>query len=85
MEKSGEKVDGFDLFIDTQVPLGGGLSSSASLSVAVITICEAINKKSISTGEKALGAQWAENTFADSPCGIMDQWISAHGKLGYTG
>ena len=41
MEKSGEKVDGFDLFIDTQVPLGGGLSSSASLGVAVITICEA--------------------------------------------
>jgi len=81
-EKSGRSLAGFDLFIDTQVPLGGGLSSSASLAVAVITVCEALTGCSIAVGDKALGAQWAENTFANSPCGIMDQWISAHGKAG---
>ena len=63
-EKSGRSLVGFDLFIDTQVPLGGGLSSSASLAVAVITVCEALTGCSIAVGDKALGAQWAENTFA---------------------
>merc|ERR1711935_717655 len=64
-EKSGRALAGFDLFIDTQVPLGGGLSSSASLAVAVITVCEALTGCSIAVGDKALGAQWAENTFAN--------------------
>merc|ERR1711935_804303 len=46
-EKSGRSLAGFDVFIDTQVPLGGGLSSSASLAVAVITVCEALTGRRI--------------------------------------
>ena len=33
-------LPGFDLYLDTKVPLGGGLSSSASLEVAVATFLE---------------------------------------------
>merc|ERR1711892_1561955 len=50
-EKSGRSLAGFDVFIDTPVPLGGGLSSSASLAVAVITVCEALTGCSIAAIE----------------------------------
>ena len=65
LDNSEAKLPGFDLLIDTEVPLGGGLSSSASLGVAVITFCEALSKTKLSTQQKALGAKWAENVFAD--------------------
>lgn len=36
----------------------------------------------VSGVEKALRCQKAEHTFADTPCGIMDQFISSMGKKG---
>jgi galactokinase len=65
------------------VPLGSGLSSSAALEVAVATFIETIIKKKfpdIDIGgkkEKALRCQKAENIFCNSPCGIMDQYVSS--------
>lgn len=71
----------FDAVIASDVPLGSGLSSSASLEVAVATFLEkAYGLSTISGVEKALRCQKAEHTFADNPCGIMDQYISANGQ-----
>ena len=64
------------------VPLGGGLSSSAALEVCTATLIEAATGKTIDPVEKALLAQKAEHDFADVPCGIMDQFISALGREG---
>lgn len=75
-----ETVPGFDAAIMTTVPLGGGLSSSASLEVSVCTFLEALTGKSLASNDKALLCQKAEHTFADMPCGIMDQFISCMGK-----
>ena len=62
---------------------GSGLSSSASLEVATATFLEALHKINHVDGvQKALRCQKAEHTFADTPCGIMDQYISSMGKKG---
>ncbi len=73
-------VPGFDAVITSDVPLGGGLSSSASLEVAVATLIEAMTDKPLDPVDKALLCQRAEHDFAGMPCGIMDQFISAMGR-----
>lgn len=69
-----------DMLIDSNVPRGGGLSSSAALEVAVCTALAALAGANVSAKEKALIGQAVEHEFVNVPCGIMDQFISAHGK-----
>jgi len=71
---------GFDAMIHSTVPLGGGLSSSASLEVATATLLENITGKKLDPVEKALLCQKAEHEYAGMPCGIMDQFISVMGR-----
>ncbi len=72
----------FRIFIATSVPIGGGLSSSASVEVAMCTFLELLYKDSsadiqqFSKVDKALLCQKAEQTYANVPCGIMDQYTS---------
>lgn len=63
--------------IHANVPLGGGLSSSAALEVATATMVEAATGKSMGGPEKAKLCQRAENIHVGMPCGIMDQFSSA--------
>ncbi len=72
----------FKAVLFSDVPLGGGLSSSASLEVATATLLEAISGNKIDPVEKALACQQAEHRFAKMPCGIMDQFISAMAEEG---
>jgi len=68
----------------TSVPLGGGLSSSASLEVATFTFLEALSKHDqIDPLTKAKRCQSAEHKFANMPCGIMDQFVSTMGQAGH--
>jgi galactokinase len=71
---------GLDVLLHSTVPLGGGLSSSASLEVCTATLIEAATGKKINPVEKALLCQQAEHEFAGVPCGIMDQFISVMGR-----
>jgi galactokinase len=71
---------GFDALIHSNVPLGGGLSSSAALEVATATLLEVITGKKLDPVEKALLCQKAEHDYAGMPCGIMDQFISVMGR-----
>ena len=76
------------LSIAGNVPLGGGLSSSASLEVAVARFLEDImgdlafaNSPDVPPAkERAIRCQRAENKWCHSPCGIMDQYISSAGQ-----
>jgi galactokinase len=70
------RVPGFDAVIGSDVPLGGGLSSSAALEVSTATLLEAITGRQLDPVKKALLCQKAEHEFAGVPCGIMDQFIS---------
>lgn len=74
---------GFDALIDSNVPTGGGLSSSAALEVATATLIEAMAGRSLEPTARALLCQRAEHEFAGMPCGIMDQFISALAQPGH--
>jgi galactokinase len=71
---------GLDVVLHSTVPLGGGLSSSASLEVSTATLIEAVCGKQMDPVEKALLCQKAEHEYAGVPCGIMDQFISVMGR-----
>jgi galactokinase len=77
--------------ISGDVPLGSGLSSSASLEVAVARFVETIigelafsseEPDSVPSKVRALRCQKAENEWCQSPCGIMDQYVSSAAKSG---
>jgi len=76
----GLNPSGFDALVDSTVPLGGGLSSSAALEVSIATLLERITGHKLDPVDKALLCQQAEHDFAGMPCGIMDQFISVMGK-----
>jgi len=73
-------VPGANLLLDGNVPLGAGLSSSASLEVAVCTAFLEISQRHLDGVTVAKLCQQAENEFIGARCGIMDQFISVHGK-----
>lgn len=68
----GQYVAGFDAFIRSTVPVGGGLSSSAALSVALLRGLRERFALPLEDLELARIAQWAENHWALAPVGILD-------------
>jgi galactokinase len=79
-KRQGHKLCGVDLLIDSDVPQGSGLSSSAALEVAVGGVFNQLNQLNLSGQAIALLGQEAENDFMDCQCGIMDQLVSANGE-----
>jgi galactokinase len=78
---SGVRLRGANLLVSGDVPQGAGLSSSASIEVAVgFTLLDLVGEP-IDLTQLALLAQRAENEFVGAKCGIMDQFVSTHGKL----
>lgn len=71
---------GANLVISGNVPLSAGLSSSASLEVAVGKFCQQLANLALTNTEIALIGQQAENQFVGCQCGNMDQLISALGQ-----
>lgn len=78
--KRGHKIAGFNLYLDGNVPLGAGLSSSAALECATAFAIDHLNNLQISQMDLALISQKAEHVFAGVNCGIMDQFASVFGK-----
>ncbi|MEO8130738.1 MAG: galactokinase [Bryobacteraceae bacterium] len=78
--RSGFTINGSDLAIYSTVPVGAGLSSSASLEAS--TALALLRGQSISKKDLALLCQRAEREFVGVPCGIMDQYASVHGERG---
>lgn len=80
LQKRDASFGGADLVISGNVPQGAGLSSSASLEVAVGTVFQQLYHLPLDGAQIALNGQEAENQFVGCNCGIMDQLISALGK-----
>jgi galactokinase len=76
-------LQGADLAIAGDVPQGAGLSSSASLEVAVLHTLNTLQGLGLARPAIALLAQRAENSFVGCQCGVMDQMISACGEAGH--
>jgi L-arabinokinase len=71
---------GFRLLVESTVPEGKGVSSSAALEVACLSVISARYGLDMTGEEIAPASQWAENHVAGAPCGIMDQMTSACGR-----
>ena len=80
LEERGIDLPGANLLIAGDVPLGAGLSSSASLEVAACDAFLAISNAKLDAAEMARLCQRAENEFVGARCGIMDQFVSVRGK-----
>jgi galactokinase len=73
---TGTTVGGLDLYIESTVPVGAGLSSSHALEVAVLIALDEICGLGLTDAEKVLLTQRAENDFVGAPTGIVDQAAS---------
>ena len=82
MQQAGVKLRGADLTLTGNVPLGAGLSSSASVEVATAVALLGVAGVTLDKVRIALLCQKAENDYVGAPCGIMDQFISANGVCG---
>jgi len=81
--KHGYKIGGFDIVIDSNLPIGAGMSSSASLEVGVATFIEELFNLKVGIKEKVKFCNSAENNFVGVNCGLMDQFSVVYGKENY--
>jgi galactokinase len=78
----GFRPGGVDAVLHSTVPIGGGLSSSASLEVAAALMFQQSGSFSLSPRETAEICQQAENQCVGVMCGILDQYSSVFAKEG---
>jgi galactokinase len=78
LTRSGYPVGACDLYVESEVPEGAGLSSSASLEVAAALAL--LGPRTMKKLELAKLCQRAESSFVGMPCGIMDQYASVCGQ-----
>ena len=77
LARRGIALDGFDLRLESDVPLGSGLSSSAALEVSVARALRDLFRFDLDDVALALVGQRAENDLVGAPVGVMDQMASS--------
>lgn len=83
LKQRGIEVPGVDLLLDSNVPLGAGLSSSHAIECAVISALNELTGAGLDAKDMVLATQRAENEFVGAPTGIMDQSASLRGAEGH--
>jgi len=78
-----QDMRGVSILIQSDVPMGAGLSSSAAIEVAVARALIDLAGAPMEPTEVARLCQRAENEFVGARCGIMDQFIACHARLGH--
>jgi galactokinase len=77
--EAGAKPKGFDLYVDSDVPVGAGLSSSAAIECSVAIALNELWQANLERSALAKIGQRAENEIVGAPTGIMDQTASLFG------
>jgi len=73
---------GFSAYVHSQVAMGSGLSSSASIEVLIAQIFNTLyHQGRLSAIELAKAGRYAENQYFKKPCGLMDQIACAQGGI----
>jgi galactokinase len=83
LQQAGHTIRGTNLVIDSGIPIGSGLSSSAALEVASAIAMLTLSGICLPPREIAALCQQAENEYVGARCGIMDQFASLLGKEGH--
>ncbi len=79
----GHRLPGVDLWVDSDVPIGAGLSSSAALACAAALALDDLAGTTLDPDGIAELARRAENDYVGAPTGVMDQLASVHGRAGH--
>ena len=79
LRQAGVTAPQFSMTLEGDVPLGAGLSSSASIEVAVAFAVLALAGATMARTDIALACKRAENGFVGAQSGIMDQYIACCG------
>ncbi len=80
--KAGHSIKGLDLAFGGNVPIGGGMSSSAAVEGGLAFAVNHLFSLNLDLLSLALLAQRAENEFVGLRCGIMDMYANLHGRPG---
>jgi galactokinase len=83
LQRAGNRLAGANLFIHGEVPLGAGLSSSASVEVATALALTSLSEIVLPRLELVKLCQAAEQEFTGTRCGIMDQFVVSFGVAGH--
>jgi len=75
-KKLGHDIPNLNITVSSNIPIGAGLSSSASVEVATATMLEVMFDIKLEPLDKILLCQRAEHEFPGTPCGVMDMYIS---------
>ncbi|ASV29702.1 galactokinase [Maribacter cobaltidurans] len=84
INKLSGKLRGFDCNIESKVPIGSGVSSSAALECGLAYGLNVLFGLGLDKWELIKIGQRAEHNFVGTKCGIMDQFASVMGKDGHT-
>jgi len=80
LRDEGYQIGGANLLINSDVPVGAGLSSSAAIEIAVGLALTSVNDIDIEKLRLALAGQRAEHEYVGTKSGIMDQFVVALGR-----
>jgi galactokinase len=80
LQSLGYGLKGGNLVIDSEVPLGAGLSSSAAIEVSTALAITSVAGEAVPRVELPHLCQRAENEYSGARCGIMDQFIAVFGQ-----
>ncbi|WP_017559028.1 galactokinase [Nocardiopsis baichengensis] len=83
LREEGLPVDGLDLLVDSTIPFGAGLSSSAALSCAAVMAAASVHGAAPGPQEIVRMARRVENDFVGMPCGVLDQSASMLSTAGH--
>ncbi len=83
ISKRTDKLRGFDCTIESHVPIGSGVSSSAALECGLAYGLNELFDLGLTKRDIVDLAQMAEHTYAGTKCGIMDQFSSVMSKEGH--
>lgn len=78
-----DKLRGFDCTIESKLPMGSGLSSSAALECGLAFGLNELFDLGLSKMDIVQLSQKAEHTFVGTQCGIMDQFASVMSEKGH--
>ena len=82
LAQRGHRLGGFQLHLRSELPLGGGLSSSAALEIAVVRVLTQLFSLSVDAREAAAVGHAAEHALVGARTGVMDQLAVSLGRHG---